>query len=400
MTRTIFLPALRGWIPSAGGGIDAIDAGGGNDLLVGGPGGDLLEGNAGIDTASYEDSAAEVAVNLLIGRGFLADAEGDTLRHIENVIGSNYDDVINGDSGANRIEGLAGDDLIVGLDGPDHLFGNRGDDIISGDLGRDFLFGGAGVDYLDGGRGADHLDGGPGAEADTAGYTGSDIGVLVNLAVGAGFSGEADGDVLVDIENLYGSLHEDVLVGDDEANTLAGNLGDDQLIGAGSADVLLGGALPQEGDIIVFPPGDNLSDGNDTLNGGSGRDQLIGGTGADRLTGGRDADYFVWRTVHETGVTLDTMDLITDFRPQQGDKIDLHEIDADEDAFGNQDFVTATGTAFIGNTDFSAPGQIRYATDGIDTFIILNTDADLDAEAFIRVAGSYTPPPDASWFLA
>jgi Ca2+-binding RTX toxin-like protein len=400
-----------------GGGLDFLDGRGGDDHLFGGSGDDILHGGAGADeivggpgtdTVTYGDSPVVVplggyngvVVSLQEGLGYSGDADGDTLASIENVAGSDHDDFLIGNDGANRLVGLAGNDKLYGAAGDDYLFGDnpaadpmlggRGDDILSGGRGADHLFGGPGEDVLIGGAGADHLDGGSGA--DTAAYTESDEGVLVNLAAGVGFSGTAQGDVLVDIENLWGSRHDDVLVGDDEANYIEGGFGDDQLVGGGGGDVLFGGAQPRDGVDIIEPPGDGvpLTDGHDTLVGGRGRDQLIGGTGADTLTGGRDADIFIWRTVTETGVLVVDMDLITDFNRREGDLIDVHEIDADETIFGNQDFT------FVGTAGFSAPGQIRYATVGTETWIILNTDADTAGEVAIRVAGVHTV--DASWF--
>jgi serralysin len=85
------------------------------------------------------------------------------------------------------------------------------------------------------------------------------------------------------------------------------------------------------------------------------------------------------------------MDFISDFNPRQLDRIDLHAIDADHTTRGNQDFT------FIDTADFSAPGQIRYANDGVDTFIFLNIDTNLDTDAAIRISGLQTP--DASWFV-
>jgi Ca2+-binding RTX toxin-like protein len=223
-----------------------------------------------------------------VGGGQYGDAQGDTLVDIENVVGSAYDDFILGDVEANSLYGLAGRDTLLGFGGDDFLSGGGGDDILFG---------------LDG---ADHLDGGHGS--DMAVYTDSLEGVQVNLEVGLGFSGTALGDVLVDIENLLGSSHDDVLVGDGEANVLQGYFGDDQLVGGGGADRLLGGWQPISAADIGEGKPVPVPDGNDTLNGGRGADELTGGTGADRLTGGRDADTFIWTSMDETGVTLETMD--------------------------------------------------------------------------------------------
>src|SRR5207244_4611027 len=100
----------------------------------------------------------------------------------------------------------------------------------------DVVVGGAGNDRLIGGGGADRLVGGDGL--DTASYGSSSIGVFVNLATGLGNRGDADGDKLKEIENIAGSAHNDVLVGDDGATTLNGGAGNDILAGRGG-DALL-----------------------------------------------------------------------------------------------------------------------------------------------------------------
>jgi hypothetical protein len=46
---------------------------------------------------------------------------------------------------------------------------------------------------------------------------------------------------------------------------------------------------------------------------------------------------------------------------------------------------------------FTAPGQISWLHQGGETWITLNTDADLAADATIRISGSHMP--DASWFI-
>ena len=45
---------------------------------------------------------------------------------------------------------------------------------------------------------------------------------------------------------------------------------------------------------------------------------------------------------------------------------------------------------------FTAPGQINWFTNGIDTFIQLNTNADPTVDGIIQVLGVHTV--DASWF--
>jgi Ca2+-binding RTX toxin-like protein len=150
---------------------------------------------------------------------------------------------------------------ITGTNNSEFLFGTANDDTILGLNGNDSIFGGNGNDLLKGGGGADYLNGGNGV--DQANYTDSPEGVTVSLATGEGFGGTAQGDTLVNIENLTGSSHGDSLTGDDGVNILDGNQGNDHLYGHGGADVLIG---------------DN---GNDLLKGGGGADLLSGGDGVD-----------------------------------------------------------------------------------------------------------------------
>jgi Ca2+-binding RTX toxin-like protein len=107
--------------------------------------------------------------------------------------------------------------------GSDTIFGYNGNDAIYGLGGNDFIWSGwAGAlagDFLDGGSGSD-----------TAVYLDSSVGVIADLGLGAGFTGTAENDAYISIENLTGSLYGDVLVGDGEANVLTGDAGDDGLI--------------------------------------------------------------------------------------------------------------------------------------------------------------------------
>ena len=84
------------------------------------------------------------------------------------------------------------------------------------------------------------LDGGDGT--DTVSYSGSSAGVTVNLLTGAGERGDAEGDMLFNIENLIGSRYNDDLTGDTGNNVLRGGAGDDVLIGGAGADRLRGGS--------------------------------------------------------------------------------------------------------------------------------------------------------------
>ncbi len=110
------------------GGPSALFGGNGNDFMVGLGGADAFDGGAGIDTLGFANSPGAVKVDLAGGRGYWADAEGDTYIRMENVFGSPFNDIIIGDDGDNRLEGHGGNDILVGGGGTDTLFGGAGAD--------------------------------------------------------------------------------------------------------------------------------------------------------------------------------------------------------------------------------------------------------------------------------
>lgn len=129
--------------------------------------------------------------------------------------------------------------------------GTPGDDVLNGSIYDDRLYGLDGNDTLIGNAGADLLDGGPGN--DTVDYTSSLQGVNVDLTMsGPQSGGDAEGDVLVSIENITGSDYGDDLLGDEGDNIIYGRYGNDYITGNGGADQLHGG-----------PGNDNITiDGN------------------------------------------------------------------------------------------------------------------------------------------
>ena len=183
------------------------------------------------------------------------------LRGIDFIDARGGDDLICGGGGDDWIEAGAGDDKVQGQDGIDDIWGGGGHDRIwggrgpadslFGERGNDRLFGGPGTeDYLYGGPGDDVLDGGGGE--DLALFPDSPRGIEADLRAGRAVGHGRDG--FVSIETVYGSAFDDVLYGDDEANTLAGGPGDDQLYGLGGNDRLRSGW-----------GGDDLIDGGEGL---------------------------------------------------------------------------------------------------------------------------------------
>jgi Ca2+-binding RTX toxin-like protein len=389
------------------GGDDLIFGHAGFDAMHGGDGADFLDGGeAEHDIVVYTDSAVGVTVNLASGRGRGGTAEGDVIVNVEEIWGSHHNDRLIGNDGTNRLVGDAGNDRFIG---------------------------GGGADLLDGRVGLD-----------TAEYSDSSVGVSVDLQRGRGFGGTAEGDTLLGIEDLHGSDHNDTLTGNDEVNYLYGAGGDDlikggggadwlegvggddTLKGGGGADTLIGGLGTNTASYADSPTGvfislddniaaygdaegdrlfniDNLTgsihaddlwgDRNaNALNGKDGNDSLKGYGGADTLAGGAGGDKFIWMSTAETGVTVPTMDLISDFNFAQGDRISLTGVDANALASGNQAF------RFIGQAAFTgAPGEINFVHVGNETIIQMQTGVDVDIEGGIRLAGLLTP--EASWFL-
>ena len=246
-------------------GNDTLRGGDGNDHLTGGSGADVLAGNAGNDWINYYASASYIRVSLLTGEGSGGDAEGDTISGVENILGSRHSDALGGNGSANVLYGDDGNDVLRGL---------------------------GGNDVLRGGRGGDRLEGGEGI--DWATYAGATDGVTVDLTTGRGYGNEAAGDRLSGIENIEGSNHNDVLTGDDGANTLYGGNGLDTLHGGGGEDRLSGG---DGSDFLTGGSGIDIirgGDGNDLIDAGTGRDIISGGAGNDTIYGGPDPDIICY----------------------------------------------------------------------------------------------------------
>lgn len=102
----------------------------GNDLFISSPGGDSYNGAAGTDWVTYQDSSEGVTVDLKNGTGDRGDAKGDTFESIENVTGSDHDDIITGSAERNILKGGDGDDLFIVSEGRDYIDGGKGFDTL------------------------------------------------------------------------------------------------------------------------------------------------------------------------------------------------------------------------------------------------------------------------------
>ena len=283
-----------------GGGADLLDGGTGNDILNGGSGADkyiggdgddtvimdgsqfgfdnVIDGGDGLDIVDYSASRGsgvtiqgrQQGISVTLGVGALAAAvgalPGDAFLSVEKVIGSQYDDTIVGgntpqtDAAGNPILNLAAVPTIDPVTGA----------LIYPPLPMNWTFdGGAGNDYIEGGPGDDTIVGGTGS--DTVSYAAAPalavvdpvtlvttlVGITVDLRqTGPQNTVVAGIDTLSGVENIIGTLYNDTLTGDANANVIEGLSGADIINGGGGDDTIV--------DVI----------GADTINGGAGTDTI------------------------------------------------------------------------------------------------------------------------------
>ena len=258
----------------AGAGNDTIDGGDGDDTLSGGWQHDNLNGGNGNDTVDYSLDSDErqghggsgYYINLRIGetRTISGNILADTLTSIENAVGSDKNDKLRGDGGANILDGGDGNDILAGGNGDDHLDGGDGNDRLYGQNDNDTVYGGAGRDYINAGNGDDVVYGGD--DNDTIyGASGNDT-----IHGGAGNEWIRGGN---DNDKIYGDAGNDRVFGEHGDDTIHGGDGNDRLEGGIGNDILVG------------------NNGNDRLDGGDGNDRLYGQNGNDTVYGGAGRDY-------------------------------------------------------------------------------------------------------------
>ncbi|WP_447767421.1 retention module-containing protein [Aeromonas veronii] len=171
-------------------------------------------------------------------------------------------------------------------------------------------------------------------------------GAVIPLGINASVVNPATGELSIRISGLNGAQVQDEhgqIVGHADGNgdwlipadhsvpLYFSGFGDgDHVLGI-SAESSVGGSTvstPLETITVHGQSGHELvgSDQGDWLFGSAGDDRLLGGHGNDILTGGAGSDLFVWQHGDEGSQGQPAIDTITDFHPEQGDKIDLADM--------------------------------------------------------------------------
>ncbi len=416
-------------------GDDRIDAKAGDDTVIGREGNDVIHGREGDDRIVGNEGDDVIYAGA--GNDVVFGGAGDDF-----IFGEQGDDFLSGDEGNDTVSGGEGDDTVLGGDGDDLVLGDQGDDTLSGGADNDVLIGGVGEDTAHGddgddvfiaevSDGDDHYDGGEGA--DTYVLSATTAPATVNLEAEEATSSVTGTDELIDFENVIGSLGDDEITGNDEANDLNGSLGDDEIKGGEGDDTLQG---DEGNDELEGEAGDDLfvatvGDGDDTYDGGEGEDtfdaselterveidleagtvtstqsgvdtvhdieNVIGGEGddvitanesANKLFGGHGNDKFVFKG--KNGKYDGIRDVIEDF--EIGDKIDFTEFDGNDDDSGFQKV-----TFQFGKAKFDGIGQAVFIFEDKEeqasTLIRFNLsrsendDEDDEAEYEIKILG-------------
>jgi Ca2+-binding RTX toxin-like protein len=317
---------------------------------------DYLDGGAGWDTISYEFATEGMRIDLLNGRATemdrsISDPLRDTVVSFENVVGSNFDDVIFGgiDTYTNEFWDGGGNDVVFGYNGTNIFHDQEGNDTFYGGSGIDYyvagsgnnrFFGGAGefdsvsfgesltsstyihyfqasdlvrkfqgnsyeydyiydIEKIDGTSQSDNfnLTGSKpltiyGHEGqDTINYVSAISAVVVDLLKGT----DNFGNVIFDlqVENISGSNFYDKIYGSNVANNLFAMGGIDTIYGRGGDDRLTTSQFVSSQLYGFGGDGNDYMEGgllNDRLYGQAGTDTLLGRSGNDILSGGTGRD--------------------------------------------------------------------------------------------------------------
>jgi VCBS repeat-containing protein len=174
--------------------------------------------------------------------------------NVKNVLGSAYNDKIDGNDEINILHGFGGDDLLQGEGGADILQGGTGSDTVIGGNGNDVIIQATLLDgeEIGGGNGVDTFEYQLlQAYAKSVAHYGDTnkaeeaLIIHTNLLAEKAYIEEGDDEYgvsrITEIENVIGSHFSDKIIGDNKDNLLKGRGGNDTLSGGGGNDTISGG---------------------------------------------------------------------------------------------------------------------------------------------------------------
>ncbi|MFJ3059049.1 beta strand repeat-containing protein, partial [Herbaspirillum sp. NPDC087042] len=267
-------------------------------------------GSGGSDTVSYESSTAAVTVNLVTGTGSGGYAQGDTYTHIQNVIGSAYNDVFIASADANHFDGGGGSNTVSYVNSNAGVTVNLLTGVGSGGAAAGDTYiriqnviGTAYNDTFVGNADANSFDGGSGG-VDTVSYAGSTAGVTVNFVSGRGTGGYAEGDTYNHIQNAIGSAYDDVFIAGVDSQHFDGGSGGSDTVNYGAST----GAVTV--NMITMSGSGGYAQNNTYTNiqnivGSSYSDTFIASAAANNFNGGLGGSDTVDYSYSNAGVTVD-----------------------------------------------------------------------------------------------
>lgn len=184
----------------------------------------------------------------------------DTLTNIDGVIGSNYNDILIGNTTLSILVGGLGNDTLVrgtasyssalagvtvnlGIAGQQNTINAGFDTLININnlIGSDFndnLIGNSGSNVITGGAGNDFINGGDGNDWVSFANVGNFVSVAFGDFGGSAFSSATGSDSLANIENIIGSDFGNLLTGNSKNNSFIGGKGNDQINGREGYDTV------------------------------------------------------------------------------------------------------------------------------------------------------------------
>lgn len=287
---------------------DMVDGGTGNDTIVAthDDGDDDIDGGEGSDTLDFSGVATSVMVDLTEGNSEGQHTGTDHFRNIENVKGSQSDDVIVMNAQANTIEAGHGDDVIQSRarEQSHNQDSNEGD----------------GDDFVDGGDGNDLLD-----------YSSSTASIIVDVNAGTASGSDIDHDQFRSIEDFKTGHGDDVVITDDQDNVVDTGAGNDVV----------------KTSSYRSTDSEGTSDGKDHFHGGEGNDSLVMASAVKDL----DVDM-VAETARGEEIDEDTFSSFENITTGAGnDRVVIDSHDNEIDTGEGDDVIIASAMRAVGSNE-------------------------------------------------